>query len=213
MSNSQNHSQNNGHSPGTVAERSLLDRDIPFDYLNEWTQALAEPTHSPSTTLQQDSLKIGSAKETLSVMIFRLGNERFALPVSVLQEITRPCPIHTLPHRSNDLFLGLVNNRGEVLLCVSLTNLLGVEMPIDPTYSRINLKRMIVVARQESRWIFPVDEVHRVYRCHSNEVQDAPVVVTKAYKAYTQGIIDWQHEKVNYLDADRLFNTLDHRIL
>jgi chemotaxis-related protein WspD len=203
------HSQNNNYSLGTGAERSLLDREIPVDYLNEWAQALAKQTHALSTSLQQDSLKIGSAKETLSIMIFRLGNESFALPVSVLQEITRPCPVHTLPHRSNDLFLGLVNIRGEVLLCVSLANLLSVEMPIDPTYSRINLKRMIVVERQESRWVFPVDEVHRVYRCHPNEVQDTPVVVTKAHNAYTQGIIDWQHEKVNYLDADRLFDTLD----
>jgi chemotaxis-related protein WspD len=202
-------SQNNGQSLGTVAERSLLDREIPFDYLTEWTQALAEQTHSLSTTLQQDSLKIGSTKETLSIMIFRLGDECFALPVSMLQEITRSCPVHTLPHRSNDLFLGLVNIRGEVILCVSLANLLSVEMPIDPTYSRIDLKRMIVVERQASRWVFPVDEVHRVYRFHPNEVQEAPVVVTQAKKAYTQGIIDWQHKKVNYLDADRLFDTLD----
>ena len=194
-----------------AAGRSLLDREIPIDYLQETTQALAERTDAIAA-IQQDSLKIGQARTTLSVMIFRLGNERFALPVFLLQEIARPAEIHVLPHCSSERFLGLVNIRGEILPCVSLSQLLGVEMPIDPTYSRINLRRMIVFG-QGSRWVFPVDEVHRVYRFQPSELQDAPVVITKASKAYTQGIIEWQQEKVNYLNADRLLDTLDRRLL
>ncbi|MBD2090940.1 purine-binding chemotaxis protein CheW [Microcoleus sp. FACHB-1515] len=194
------------------AGRSLLDREIPIDYLQETTQALATETSAIATAIQQDSLKIGQNQDTLSVMIFRLGNERFALPVSVLQEITRPAEIHVLPHRSNELFLGLVNIRGEILPCASLSQILSVEMPIDPTYSRINLRCMIVVG-QASRWVFPVDEVHRVHRFHVSELQAVPVVIAKASQAYTQGIIDWQQEKVNYLDATRLLDAIDRRLL
>lgn len=222
-----------------AAGQSLLDREIPLDYLQGCTQMLSlprdaqqisPPLHTPSLeesetepmqqalrlSLQaelQDSLKIGQSRETLSAMIFRLGRERWALPIGVLQEITRPVSIHTLPHRSNHLFLGLVNIRGEILPCVSLSQFLQVEMPLDPTYSRINLRRMIVVARRESRWVFPVDEVHRVYRFHAEELQEPPVVIVKADQTYTHRIIDWQGEKVNYLDADRLFDALDHRLL
>lgn len=196
----------------TCTGRSLLDREIPIDYLQETTAALAEKTNAIAASISQDSLKVGQAQDTLSVMIFRLGNERFALPVSVLQEITRPTEIHVLPHRSNDLFLGLVNVRGEILPCAALSQLLNVEMPIDPTYSRINLRRMIVIG-QESRWVFSVDEVDRVHRFHASELQAVPVVIAKASQAYTQGIIDWQQEKVNYLDASRLLDTLDRRLL
>jgi chemotaxis-related protein WspD len=200
-----------------IEGRSLFDREIPLDYLQEWTQALAEPgdnqTGAGTMAISQDSLKIGQAKATQSAMIFRLGSEQFAISVCVLQEITRPSPVHTLPHRSNDLFLGLVNIRGEILPCVSLNQFLDVEMPIDPTYSRINLRRMMVVGQPENRWVFPVDEVHRVYRFHLSELQAPPVVVAKTQKAYTQGIIDWRNQKVNYLDADRLLDTLAHRLL
>ncbi|WP_179228571.1 chemotaxis protein CheW [Leptolyngbya ohadii] len=227
QNNSQNNNPHNGQYNGQnsdpsseaidrpeAAQYSLLDREIPLDYLEEWTKALAEPLDIQigSVALRQDSLKIGQAQATQSAMIFRLGSERFALPVCVLQEITRPAPIHTLPHRTNDLFLGLVNIRGEILPCASLSEFLGVEMPIDPTYSRINLRRMMVVG-QENRWVFPVDEVERVYRFHFDELQPPPVVVAKAAKAYTQGIIDWHNEKVNYLDAERLLETLDRRLL
>lgn len=200
-----------------AAGRSLLDREIPLDYLQEWTQLLAQPPEAQmgtlATAVKQDSLKIGQGNGTLSAMVFRLGSERFALPVSILQEITRPSPIHTLPHRSNEMFLGLVNIRGEILPCASLSQFIGVDMPIDPTYSRINLRRMMVVGRQESRWVFPVDEVHRVHRFHPDELQEPPVVIAKAHQAYTQGIIDWQDKKVNYLEANRLLDTLDHRLL
>lgn len=195
----------------------LLDREIPLDYLQEWTQILAQPPEAQmgnlATAVKQDSLKIGQGNTTLSAMIFRLGSERFALPVNVLHEITRPAPIHTLPHRSNDLFLGLVNIRGEILPCASLSQFIRVEMPIDPTYSRINLRRMMVVGRLESRWVFPVDEVHRVYRFQPDELQEPPVVIAKAHQSYTQGIIDWQDKKVNYLDADRLLEMLDRHLL
>ncbi len=205
-----------GNDPETAGRR-LLDREIPLDYLQEWTQILAQQASPQAGTdtaaLSEDSLKIGQAKVTQSAMIFRLGSERFALPVCVLQEVTSPSPIHTLPHRTNDLFLGLVNIRGEILPCFSLSQFLNVEMPIDPTYSRINLRRMIVIGGQENRWVFPADEVHRVYRFHPSELQEPPVVVAKTQKAYTQGIIDWRGEKVNYLDADRLLDTLDRRLL
>jgi chemotaxis-related protein WspD len=180
----------------------LFDRELPLDYLEEWTHTLAQPSAQTS--------QVG---QTLSVMIFRLGSERFALPVSILQEVTRPVPVHTLPHRTTDLFLGLVNHRGEILPCVSLSQFLQVEMPIDPTYSRLNLRRMMVIGSIDSRWVFPVDEVYRVHRMNSDELQDPPVVVTQASQAYTAGMIDWHDEKVNYLDAGFLLDSLDRRLL
>ena len=203
------------HPADPTADRSLLDRAIPLDYLQEWTRLLAQPLEAQAETAiaQDDILEIGQAGKSLSAMIFRLGSERFALPVRVLQEVTRPVPIHALPHRSNANFLGLVNIRGEILPCVSLSEFLQVETPIDPTYSRINLRRMIVAGHQEIRWVFPVDEVHRVFRFHPDEIRESPVVIAKAHHSYTQGILQWFDTKVNYLDADRLLTTLDRRLL
>lgn len=193
----------------STAGRSLLERVAPLDYLNEWTAVLASQEELIGANTEQAAFRIGRAEDTLSIIIFRLSNELFALPVRVLQEVTHPCVIHTLPHRSNDLLLGLVNIRGEILLCASLNHLLG----LDGTSlgSHVNLNRMLVVGHKDSKWVFPVDEVQRVYRIHLNELKAAPVVSTKG--TYTQGVIDWQHKKVNYLDAKFLLDTLDDRIL
>jgi chemotaxis-related protein WspD len=197
-----------------AAGLSLLDREIPLDYLQEWTQTLAQPLASPRSSASTQLKRLNPEHTgTLAAMIFRLGSERFALPVSVLQEVIRPVPIHTLPHRSTSLFLGLVNHRGEILPCASLSQFLQVEMPIDPTYSRVNRRRMMVIRRPETCWVFPVDEVYRVHRFQTSDLQEPPVVVARAQQSYTQGIIDWHDGKVNYLDADRLLITLDRRLL
>ena len=194
----------------STAGRSLLERDVPVDYLNEWTAILAEvQVQSPSAIGDQAAVRIGRAADTFSAIVFRLSNELFALPVGVLQEVTHPSAIHTLPHRSNDLFLGLVNIRGEILPCASLSHLLGLETVKPPSSDR-NC-RMLVVGKN-GKWVFPVDEVHRIYRFHINEFKATPVVISRSQETYSQGVIDWHHKKVNYLNAELLLDTLVRRI-
>jgi len=76
-----------------------------------------------------------------------------------------------------------------------------------------SLSRLLVVGHQDNKWVFPVDEVHRIHRVEASELKAVPVVVSQSSESYTQGIIDWQSKKVNYLDADLLFYTLERRIL
>jgi chemotaxis-related protein WspD len=197
----------------SAAGRSLFDREPPSGYLKEWTDILAETPAEQSGGNGNGA--IVRTTETISIIIFRLGHELLALPVKLLQEVTQPCVIHTLPHRSNDLFLGLVNIRGETLLCASLSHLLGPE-PISNTshaVNPINSTRMVVAGREENKWVFLVDEVLGIHRFHPSELKDAPVVIKKSAEAYTKGVITWQDNKVNYLDSELLFYTLNQRIL
>lgn len=195
----------------SAAGRSLLERNAPPEYLKEWTDILAE------ASTQQIGVGEGTlvrTTDTLSVIIFRLGKERLALPVNILQEVTPPCVIHTVPHRSNDVFLGLINIRGETLLCISLRDLLGLEPVAESAdfSNTINPQRMIVAGQNENKWVFPVDEVHGIYRFHLNEFKDAPVVISKASEAYTKGVVTWQDKKLNFLDSELLFYTLNHKV-
>jgi chemotaxis-related protein WspD len=200
---------------------SLLEREAPVDYLEDWINILEETPDTPNITKSNEAIRTAGA---ISVIIFRMGNERLALPVRMLQEVTRPCVIQPLPHRSNELFLGLVNIRGETLLCACLSHLLNIKITEDnvrtktnqkdiSTLETINAQRMIVAGQGEDKWVFPVDEVHGIFRFHLHELQDPPVVITKSEEGYTIGIIYWEGEKVNYLDSDLLFYTLNHKIL
>lgn len=195
----------------SAAGRSLLDREAPSEYLEEWTSILAE---IPDGEDQINNWALVRASDTVSVIIFRLGKERFALPVNVLQEVTTPSTIHTIPHRSNKLFLGLVNIRGETILCVSLNASLNLECVEElKAIDAIRTKRMFVVEHNQNKWVFPVDEVHGIYRFHLNEFKDTPTVISQATDAHTRGVIIWQNKNVNFLNVESLFQSINDKIL
>ncbi len=191
---------------------SLLERAPMPDYLQEWIGILAETPNPEDLTENYEAIRTPDA---LSAIIFQIGKEHLALPVRMLQEVTHPCVIQPLPHRSNELFLGLVNIRGEILLCASLHHLLNIqsEIPTVTTSNPMRLERMIVAGLGADKWVFPVDEVRGIYRFHSHELREAPIVITKAAEAYTKGIIYWQGYKVSYLDSELLFYALNQKIL
>ena len=60
-------------------------------------------------------------------MIFRVGTEWLALPAAAIQEVSNLRPVHRVPHRTSGVLLGVVNVRGELLICVSLARVFGIE--------------------------------------------------------------------------------------
>jgi chemotaxis-related protein WspD len=183
--------------------RSLMEREPPADYLRDWTQALAEAKDEDE------------AQDTLSVLIFRLGIEWLALPTHVCQEVAEMRPIHTLPHRSGPVLLGLVNIRGQIRLCVSLSELLGLEPADDAgrTTKHQNQACLVVIAKDSDYWVILVEELHGIQSFHLSAVRDAPVTVAKATPRLTKGIIEWQDKGVGYLDDELLFLALRKEVL
>ncbi len=184
----------------STAGRSLLEREVSIADIAESTQAIASQS-------AVDRLK--SNEETLSLIVFRLGNERFAFSVRSLQEVIHPSAIHTLPHRSNEVFLGLVSIRGEILLCASLRQFLGLDAA---NKVRPDAERMLVVGVDQRKWVFPIEEVDGIYRFSLSDIREAPIVITRA-NTYTQGILDWNTQKVSYLNAERLTDRLDRELV
>jgi chemotaxis-related protein WspD len=188
--------------------RSLLEREPPPGYLQDWTDLLTQEKHVGEI---HQIAPVG----TISVGVFRLRAELLALPAHLLKEVTQMSVIHTLPHRSNNIFLGLVNTRGEIQMCVSLSALLGIEI-VDSTpqkgSSHVN-ERMVVVEKEGSRWVFPVDEIYGIHRIHPDELGNVPTTISKVPETYTKGVIAWQSQKVSFLDDDLLFYTLNKKVL
>jgi chemotaxis-related protein WspD len=194
----------------SAAGRSLLERLPPGDYLQEWTTVLAETKRgSESSTLSADGSVVRS-DQSLSVMIFRLAGELFALPVGVFLEVSSPFVVHSVPGRSNQLFLGMVNVRGEIMLAASLTNLLGLS--VDKTTGQHGAGRMAVAGTPAGKWVFPIDEIYGIYLFNRDDVKPAPVVITNADHSYACGVFQWQNRSVALLDPDRIFSMLTTEI-
>ena len=196
----------------SAAGRSLLEREPPSDYLQEWTAVLAETKRgSESSTLSADGTVVRS-DQSLSVMIFRLATELFALPVGVFLEVSAPFVVHSVPRRSNALFLGMVNVRGEIMLAASLTHLLGLQLNPSPTSGPQTIGRMAVAGAPEGKWVFPIDEIYGIYLFNRDDVKEAPVVISNAASSFACGVFQWQNRSVALLDPDRIFSALNKEI-
>jgi chemotaxis-related protein WspD len=177
----------------------LLNRPLPPEYRREWTDHFAAQRHprEPSKT---------------SAVLFRIASEWLALPTQAFQEVAERRQIHSLPHRRHTLVLGLANVRGELLVCVSLGHLLGLERMRAPESLRTAYHRLLVGNWEGSRLAFPVDEVHGPHRFHPEELRTPPATVAKSAPTYTRSVLFWQQRAVGLLDAELLFSCLNRTL-
>jgi len=178
------------------AAADLLDRDIPDNYLDARTGDFADAVETATRGVK-------------SVVIFRVENEWLALATTLLNEICDLRTVHSLPHQRNPAVLGIVNVRGELLVCISLTVLLGAgKTSPQPGRDCLARTRLLVASRNGERLVFPVDEVQGIHRFDPSQLGDAPATVARAASAYTRSMLQWQEKSVGILDEERLFQSL-----
>ena len=173
----------------------MLDRPPPAEYSQQRAALIAQEESPPH-------------RDTLALVIFRLGKEWLALPADAVAEVTELRPVRPIPHRSNDLLLGLVNVRGTIHLCVSLTTLLGAA-PLAPAAApRGAPRRLVVIGREGQRWAFAADEVRGLQHIAAHETTGLPSTVAHFASSHSLGVFRWQDAHVGLLDAPRLFASL-----
>ena len=177
----------------------LLDRPLPADYRQEWTDHFAKPKKLP-------------APNRASAILFRIGREWIALPSQAFQEIADRRPVHSLPHRRKGIILGLANIRGELLICFSLGHLLQLSDLPPPAELRTAYDRLLVADWNDRRVVFPVDEVRGIHRYQQQELRDPPATLAKSSLSFTQSVFDWEGSMVGLLDPDVLFTSLNRSI-
>lgn len=181
--------------------RKLFDREPVANYIQEWTDILT----------QEKDLEV---VDTISVLVFRLGREWLSLKTSLFEQIVPSRSVHTIPHRSNAILLGLVNIRGELMLCASLAQVLNLETVDQRSLEHLirTAPRMIVAGAGDDRWVFHVDEVDRIYHFPVSQMEAVPVTVAKSALAYSQGIFRLNGKRVAFLDERLIFSELKRSI-
>jgi chemotaxis-related protein WspD len=147
--------------------------------------------------------------DTRSVVVFRIGAQWLALATPVFREIAALRAIHSLPQRRTGAVLGLANVRGELLVCLSLERILGLEHAdtFRTAQPRAADKRLLVMQREGHLAVCPVDEVFGVERFHERELRTVPATLSGA-GAYTNAVLSWRQKLVAVLDDELLFHTL-----
>ncbi len=171
--------------------RRLLDRPAPADYIESWTELLAEE-------------KVATAAASSPHLVFRVGQAWLAIPATSLVEITEPRVIRSVPHRPREILLGLVNVRGRLHPCASLHALFGEEVvaPLPRT------ARFLVARRAGHDWVFPVDQVEGMHDVAEQQIEPLPAMLTNVAVVYAQGLFRSGGKTIATIDESLLFDTL-----
>jgi chemotaxis-related protein WspD len=166
---------------------------LPSDALLEQTRALAAP--------------IGDAQEAIiSLLCFRLGEERFGLPAESVERTFAQVPVRTVPHRRHPAFRGLVAHEGEILLMASLERLLDLPSSEErsPEHARV-----VVLGPAGRGWAFDVDAIEGVIQARAGELRAAPATVTRGRGSAARSLLVRDQQAWTVLDPQALRNGLE----
>jgi chemotaxis-related protein WspD len=183
----------------SAAASALFNRDLPATHLSDWTAHFAEKRQVQESNSH-------------SAVIFRIETEWYALATAALDEVATARKVHSLPHLRSGIVLGLVNVRGELVVCVSLARMLRIADAGSSELQGSNTKRLMVIRHNNRRLAFPVDEVQSIDRYHSGELRSVPATIAKASAAYTKAILSLKDKTVGWLDDQLLAHALDKSV-
>lgn len=183
------------------AGRVLLGRQLPDDYGIDWADL--------------QSSKLQNTAASVSVVVFRLGDEWFSMPVSVFSEVNPMKMIHELPHNKSKILRGLVNIRGELKICVSLGYLIGLSKGT-ASNQQIGVagttNRLIMISQDNYEVVFPVTEIAGIHRYDQSEVNKCPSTIPSGSDHYFTGSVTWRNHDVACIDEYNLFKAIARAI-
>jgi len=159
---------------------SLLDRTPDQVYLNQCREVLALVPETPPPTI--------------SYLLFTLAGQSFGLEAACAGQVLGELPLRSVPNRSREILLGLVNWEGSLLPCVSLLSLLTPE-----SGSHILPYQSLVLDLEGERYVTRVGRVKGIVRLPSQLIEPAPQA-----SRYLTGIASWEGEKIGLLDSPTL---------
>jgi len=183
------------------AGRRLFDRKVPEDYARFWTRQLGEPKEEPLSGC-------------ISVLVFRIGGEWFALKTRLVSEVLELRPVHSIPHRNNSLLRGLINVHGELQLCIAMGPLLAIEhdqFAETQCDSRV-VARILLLSADGEPLAFHVNEVAGIHSCHPDELEPGPATLPQERRTLVKGLFCRENRQVALLDDKALLEKVLEKI-
>ncbi|MEL6185223.1 MAG: chemotaxis protein CheW, partial [Myxococcota bacterium] len=148
---------------------TILDAEglLDFESLEkELEEALEDESMNVETSTTE---RVGDIEEQL--VIFRLRDETYGVPVEVVQEIVRVPDDMTAVPRAPDFVEGIINLRGDVLPVIDQRRRFGLDAA-----ERNDRQRIVVLNLREHRLGFIVDSVAEVRKIPGHVIGPAPTL-------------------------------------
>ncbi|WP_244834791.1 chemotaxis protein CheW [Clostridium sp. BJN0001] len=133
----------------------------------------------------------------MQIVVFRLGNEHFAVETSIVQSINDMMPTTRVP-KAPVYIKGLINLRGSIKSLVDINLLLNVKSD--------NEQNSIIILNIEDEEIgISVDEVEEVLDVDEKDLQRVGKE-ENSNQPYVKGILDYEDKLLTVIDINKLIN-------
>lgn len=148
-----------------------------------------------------------SAPSEIQVVEFGLGDEVFAVPVTLVREILDHVQPFHVPN-GPDYFLGLTDVRGEGVPTVDLRVRLGLPMATPTLATRILILDMPLPDRALALGVV-IDRVLGVTTIESAQVEKAPDIGVRWNSDYITGVVRREYGFVVIIDVASIFSAAE----
>lgn len=137
-------------------------------------------------------------KKLINLIVFQLNNQRFALPLNVIERVVHVVEIHTLP-KMPDYLHGIINVHGEVTPVINVRFLFGLK-PKEVELS----DRFIIATTSSLKIALLVDSTNEVVEFNENEIVNSDKFMYG--KRYIKGVIKLKDGMVLINDIDEFLS-------
>lgn len=175
-----------------AAARNIMERPIPAGYRSDWAAHFALDEGAKTVADQ-------------SALVFRIGHEWLALPPRLIVTVAEKAAAHRLPHRADPGLMGIVNVGGKLYPCISLAELMTIDVRQPFQVAGRHAYARLVAARLGQHAVaLPVDELSGIEHYNKTDLQAPPANVNKGVARYLAGVLSIGDKAVGCLDADLL---------
>jgi purine-binding chemotaxis protein CheW len=140
-------------------------------------------------------------------LIFKLAEEKYAIPITKVQEVISYVPITSL-HEASEFLKGVINLRGRIIPIIDLRLKFGLSAK-EYTERTIFIIVDIVTEKDVYHVGLVVDSVHDVVEIAEDKIEKTPEVGFKFKSKYLQGIIQIDDAMIMILNLDTILATED----
>ena len=114
---------------------------------------------------------VKSGQKDIQVIIFKLGDEEYAVSIDCVQEIVLPQQATRIP-KSPEYVAGVINLRGNIIPVVDGKKKFQIK---ESTRNEKNEKRIMVIEMEDETIGLTVDGVYEVIHLNVNEIEPPPI--------------------------------------
>lgn len=143
-----------------------------------------------------------AAIETVGLLMFRLGEEWYAVPIDEVREIYNEYEVTRIP-RVPDYILGVINVRGEIMSVTDIATLMRVPSRVEIDLAEMVLSA-IIVANEECVSAIVVDEIGDIIDVPRDSIEPPISTLDKVQGEYIAGSVYVDSRLIGIVNLEKI---------